>query len=206
MTLNLAKIQEHRRAEHNRRQVRTRNIRQIGQYQRVQHTRSSKRTVKRTAATAGALGALFALLEVIGTTTAALVAAAGSTGVAYLEYRRDLIEVKRTGKPIQDPAVKPAPKPAEAATSKPVPAAQPKAAKPCGNCGGKGTVTANLKGGRTQEFHCPSCSSGANFGKPVQGKAIQGKAMRRHADGTVCTAKSEATCRKGGARKRRPSK
>lgn len=98
------RLQRQRQADANRRRVRTQGKRVPRP--RQPRPRPSKRTVKRTAAASGLLGAINALLGLVGavaSTTAVIVTAVGGVTVAYVEYRRDLIEVKRTGRPIGAP-------------------------------------------------------------------------------------------------------
>lgn len=103
------RVQRHRQAEANRRGVTTRGKR----VQRPRNIRPSHRTAKRTGATVGVLGLLTAICSFGGavfTVAGAVTTAVGGVTVAWIEYRRDLIEVKRTGKPIGQPEP---PKPAE---------------------------------------------------------------------------------------------
>lgn len=116
------------RADLERKRVTTRGARVRRPRQTPARSRGAGRRPKYQ--TAGALGAFSSMLVAVFAATGSIFAAVGAVtsagaGVtcAYLEYRRDLIEVKRTGRPIgaPDPQQQPA-------TPPPAPAAQPVAA------------------------------------------------------------------------------
>jgi hypothetical protein len=174
--------------------------------------RPSRRTVRRAAGTTVALGVLGLfgqLLGLIGTVGAAGLTAAGGATVAFIEYRRDLAVVKRTGKPVDRTPE------------------QHWKADHCRGCGAKIRIPVGQRAGVSRCSNCPDPPRRSRAQKPTQqlqsagsGKAppaplftgqpepAQPKPIRRptskpvhiHADGTPCTAKTEKTCRKGGAR------
>lgn len=191
-------VQRHRKVEANRRRVTTRGKR----VSRPRNVRPSRRMKRRTGATVGVLGLLTAICSFGGavfTVAGAVTTAVGGVTVAWIEYRRDLIEVKRTGKPIghQDPP-KPEPKPERNLAHPPPDARKPQLPGPCRNCNGTGTITANLKGGRTQKFYCPACATSDNVGKPAgppSGGKPTSKVWPPKGHNPKCRAKSAATCR-----------
>lgn len=174
--------------------------------------RPSRRTVGRAVGTTVALGVLGLfgqLLGLIGTLGAAGLTAAGGATVAYIEYRRDLAVVKCTGKPVDR-----APE-------------QRWKSDQCKDCGGKIRIPVGQRAGVSRCSNCPDPPRRSRAQKPApqlqpagSGKAppaplftgqpepAQPRPIRRptskpahiHADGTPCTAKTEKTCRKGGAR------
>ena len=274
--VTISRVTRHRQAEANRRRVTTRGKR-VSRPRRLPP--SSRRMKRRTGATVGILGLLTAICSFGGavfTVAGAVTTAVGGVTVAWIEYRRDLIEVKRTGKPIGRPEKQPKPpppqpelkpvepqgvkcatcgewvgftrfgvpkshrcppatpqsaprKPTEPEPPKPKPTANGakvtevlyggkwincacgknvaitngkpaphNCQKPCRNCNGTGTITVNLKGGRTQKFYCPTCSTEDNFGKPAgppTGSKPTSKTWPPKGHNPKCRAKSAATCR-----------
>lgn len=209
--MSSTRITQHRQAEANRRRVTTRGQHRIGQYRVLPKTRPSRRTVRRAGATTGLLGLLTAVMSFGGavfTVAGAVTTAVGGMTVAWIEYRRDLLEVKRTGKPIQDkpPAAKrPAPKPpashdttglSKVREPKPVDLDEPPA-KPlveevlyggkwvkCSNCG----KTLPVTNGRPALHSCQPPK------KPPARKPT-GKAWPPKDHNPKCQAKSAKTCR-----------
>lgn len=111
-------------ADKRRRQVRAVGTQRIGQRTVIPKAKPPRRRRPKYQA-AGTLGAfagmctaLFAATGSILWLVGSVAAGAGGCASAYLEYRRDLIEVKRTGKPIGAPQQQPAP-PAKPAPAKP---------------------------------------------------------------------------------------
>jgi hypothetical protein len=106
-----------------RRKVRSRNPR----------PRRHRRRAKQTGVLAALGFALTAIFMATGMTAAAVgsvATAAGSSAVSYIEYRRDLREVKRTGRPIGAPEPKPEPPPKQKPARKPRQRARPKPKPP----------------------------------------------------------------------------
>ena len=97
------RVQRHRRAEANRRRVTTRG-------KRVPRPRTPKPPARRAkyrksavlGGLSGMFGALFLATGQILWAVGAVTQAAGAAAAAYVDYRRDLIEVKRTGRPVVD--------------------------------------------------------------------------------------------------------
>jgi hypothetical protein len=120
------RVQRHRQAEANRRRVTTRGKRVRRPAQPPRQTRAlprpSRRMATRTVGAVALIASIFSFAGSVITVAGAVTTAVGGVTVAWIEYRRDLIEVKRTGKPIQpDTPVKPAktekPKPAKPKTT-----------------------------------------------------------------------------------------
>lgn len=112
------RVQRHRQADAARRKVRTTGTHRIGTRTRVpQQKRPTSRRPKGrapryrgTTAMTGLSGVLSALAFATGSVFwafGAVTTAAGTAAVARIEYRRELVEVKRTGRPVgatSDPA------------------------------------------------------------------------------------------------------
>jgi hypothetical protein len=119
----------------------------------VTRRRPSRRTVRRAAGTTVALGVLGLfgqLLGLIGTLGAAGLTAAGGATVAFIEYRRDLAIVKRTGRPIDR-----APE-------------QRWKADQCRGCGAKIRIPVGQRAGISRCSNCPDPPRRSRTQKPAQ--------------------------------------
>lgn len=91
-------------------------------------TPEKRRAVRRAAAASAGWFALAGVLYLVGAVsvaTASVATAAGSSAVGYITYRRELAQVKRTGRPIEDTPAQPAPRkqdPAPGPVREPTPA------------------------------------------------------------------------------------
>lgn len=132
-----SRVQRHRQAEAARRRVRTTGINRIGKRTVIPKPKPPPKRKRPKYQTAGLLGsfsgmcvALFAATGSILWAVGGVASGVGGVASAYLEYRRELLEVKRTGRPIgaPDPAQAPqlAAQPAAPPPAKPAPAAKKK--------------------------------------------------------------------------------
>lgn len=98
------RVQRHRKTEANRRRVTTRGKR--APRPRAPRPPARRPKYRKSAALgglSGMFGALFLATGQILWAVGAVAQATGAAAAAYVDYRRDLIEVKRTGRPIGTP-------------------------------------------------------------------------------------------------------